>query len=522
MGKMVVAEMQRILSQRDDAGKEEAKKYWRSNGYADDVNEVERIEKEENMGKSLDTAAEAVIVADIVHSGEKLVLPEGVSLRQARDLIERRMDYEQEEVDMSETFNVFPWDGAYAMDQVLRKMYGWAPAQATQSFFGPVPPKLINIDTGPDSKASVPWGEFSLPNIEGKVSTSVSQAGGRWVFQIQATVKRSSEPTMLRLFRELREYLKTGSIYQGKAIKIRFRSDDGGTLKMPEPKFMRTDDIDEAQLVYSREVMNAINTNLFTPIKRVRELKANGLPVKRGVLLGGTYGTGKTMAAKVASKYATQEGITFIYVARADELADAINFGKQYQSPACVIFCEDIDRALTGERSVAIDDILNIIDGIDTKSANIMVVLTTNFLNKIEAAMLRPGRLDAVIDVKAPDAEAVQRLLRVYGGDAIALDEDLSDIGEVLDGKIPAVIAEVVKRAKLSQLALNQPGEPVTRLTSDALLEAATTMNMQLELLAAADKGAAPPPALDEALRKIVQQEVAGVKEGVEEIQRSI
>lgn len=291
---------------------------------------------------------------------------------------------------------------------------------------------------------------------------------------------------------------------------------------MPEPKFMRTDDIDEAQLVYSREVMNAINTNLFTPIKRVRELKANGLPVKRGVLLGGTYGTGKTMAAKVASKYATQEGITFIYVARADELADAINFGKQYQSPACVIFCEDIDRALTGERSVEIDDILNIIDGIDTKSANIMVVLTTNFLNKIEAAMLRPGRLDAVIDVKAPDAEAVQRLLRVYGGDAIALDEDLTEIGEVLDGKIPAVIAEVVKRAKLSQLALNQPGEPVTRLTSDALLEAATTMNMQLELLAAADKGAAPPPALDEALRQIVHQEVAGVKESVQEIQRSL
>lgn len=499
----IAAQMKSLLQTYDDKEKERARKYWKES-FPECYAQLEK-EEQEQMGKTLDTAKEAVVVADIVHSGEKMILPEGVSLRQARDLIERRMEYEEEEVDMSEAFNVFPWDGAYALDQVLRKMYGWSPAQATQSFFGPIPPKLINIDIGIGKKASVPWGQFSLPNIEGKVQTSVSRVQGRFVFQIGATVKRKSEETVLRLFRELREYLKTGSIYQGKAIKIRFRDDDGDPLGMPEPQFMATDDVDESQLVYSREVMSAINTNLFTPIKRVKELQANGLPVKRGVLLGGTYGTGKTLAAKVASKYACQGGITFIYVSRADELADAINFGKQYQSPACVIFCEDIDRAMSGERSVAIDDILNIIDGIDTKSANIMVVLTTNNLTSIEPAMLRPGRLDAVIDVKAPDAEAVQRLLRVYGVDAIGMDEDLTDVGEALDGKIPAVIAEVVKRAKLSQLALNQPGEPVTRLTSDALLEAATTMNMQLQLLAQADAGKPPAPALVQALQQVVK-----------------
>lgn len=58
----------------------------------------------------------------------------------------------------------------------------------------------------------------------------------------------------------------------------------------------------------------------------------------------GTYGTGKTMAATVASRLAVDAGITYVYVPRADELSDAIEFAKQYQSPACVIFCaEDIE-----------------------------------------------------------------------------------------------------------------------------------------------------------------------------------
>lgn len=459
------------------------------------------------MGQTLNKAVEAIIVAEIVHAGEKLILPEGVSLPQARDLIMRRMEYEEEDVNISESFDVFPWDGAAALDTILKRIYGWSPAQSIDmGFFGKQAPQMISIDLDYDKKMSVPWGQFGLPNISGTVSTGVGNKEGRMVFQISASVKRKSEPVVQRLFAELRQYIVGGgSIYQGKAIKIRFRDDKGATLRMPEPKFMRTDDVDQSQLVYSRDVQASIETNLFTPIRRVLDLQANGIPVKRGVLLGGKYGTGKTLAAKVAAKLAVQNGITFIYVSRADELADAIGFAKQYQSPASVVFCEDIDRAMNGDRSVEMDDILNIIDGIDSKNANIMVVLTTNFLNNINAAMLRPGRLDAVIDVKAPDAEAVQRLLRVYGGTAIDICEDLTEVGEVLEGHIPAVIAEVVKRAKLSQLCLNEPGKPVTNLSSDALLEAATTMSMQLQLLHDADAGKGGPPPLEAALASVVK-----------------
>lgn len=468
--------------------------------------------------RTLQNAKEPIVEAEIVHTGEKLILPEGVSLTQAKKLIESRIEYEEETIGMSETFDVFPWDGAHALDKVLAAQYGWAAAKPTPGFWGDTPPQIINIDVDHDRKVGVPWGMFQLPNIRGTISTSADKKEGKWVFALQATVKRESEPVVQKLFVALREYLKTGSIYRGKAVKVRFRGDNGKELAMPEPKFMRTDDIDENQLVYSRSVQSIIETNLFTPIKRVRELRANGLAVKRGVLLAGPYGTGKTLAAKVASKYAVQAGVTFLYVTRADELADAIKFAKQYEDPACVIFCEDIDRALDGERDTAMDDILNIIDGIDSKRSSIITVLTTNNLEGIHPAMLRPGRLDAIIDVKAPDAEAVRKLIRVYGGDAIDAEQNLDYVGSLLDGEIPAVICEVVSRAKLSQLALNDPGVPVTSLSSAALEDAAHTMVMQRNILAQSQKQPREPSDMEVAMKTAMKEVVTEAMSDIDTI----
>jgi transitional endoplasmic reticulum ATPase len=129
------------------------------------------------------------------------------------------------------------------------------------------------------------------------------------------------------------------------------------------------------------------------------------------------------------------------------------------------------------------DEILNLIDGIDTKNSNIIVVLTTNDLDAINPAMIRPGRLDAVIDVTPPDAQAVEKLLRLYGGTAINPETDLTDAGRVLAGNIPAVIAEVVKRAKLAELRRLQPGQKVSQLSQDAIVEASKTMHAQVALL---------------------------------------
>ena len=447
---------------------------------------------EGEVKKTLKVKPEEVAVAEIVHHGTALTLPEGMTLDQAIKLLERRKEYMTEKVSLNETFDVFPWDGAHALDKVLTRRYGWTPAEGTESFFGKQPPKMIQIEVGVGVVESVPWGAFSIPGIKGRLMTGVNKKGSRYVFAMQAEVLRADEEAIKELFADVREYLKTGSIYQGKAIKIRFLDDDGDALEMPEPKFLDTA-IDPHAIIFNKDVASAIQTSLFTPIQRVADCHANGIPVKRGVLLGGTYGTGKTLAAKVASQLAVQNGVTYIYVPRADELALALEFAKQYHDPACVVFCEDIDRVMDGARSVAMDDILNIIDGIDTKTNNIIVVLTTNALSSINPAMLRPGRLDAVIKIPPPDAEAVEKLIRLYGGASIADDTNLALVGKDMAGSIPAVIAEMVKRAKLAQLSRTPLGGIVTTLSEDALMEAAFTMKTQLHLLA---MNGQPEPAL--------------------------
>lgn len=465
------------------------------------------------MAKTLEQNEKQVHVADIVRHGEKLIVPDGMKLSDVLDLVKRRMTFEEEEVVVRRTYNVFPWDGAHALMLALTERYGWAAAEATPGFFGSNPPQMLDVQVGYGQTKKVPWGRFSLPQVEGFVQCSAQKKDGRVSFELVGKVLRKDEPTIELLFDTVEKTLRTNSIYMGKAIKIRFRDNDGDLLEMPEPEFMNLNGISRDSLVYSDDVQNLIETNLFTPIERVSDCIANDMPVKRGVLLGGPYGTGKTMAATVAAALATNVGVTYVYVPRSDELSDAIQFAKQYSDKACVIFCEDIDRAVSGERSVKMDDILNILDGIDTKSSRIITVLTTNHLENINPAMLRPGRLDAIIDVTAPDAKAVEKLVRLYGKDTIAADADLTLVGEALAGTIPAVIAEVVKRAKLHQLQYQEPGTLIEQISSQALLDSALTIQAQRKLLEEQSKPKVKEPTFNEVIAAAVAPAIAeGVK----------
>lgn len=473
------------------------------------------------MGKGLAEAGRKADVSDIVHHGEKLILPEKMTIPSAIRLLKDRLAYLETEVSISRSFDVFPWDGAFAFNKAIADLYGWAKPVPTPGFFGSSPPELRTIEVDYNHKVEVPWGRMQLPNVSGWVATGMQKVRGRYKFSLSANVLRKDEADVRRLFDMVEEYVKEYSIYRGKAIKLRFRDANNELLDIPEPEFINTRAIDPDSLIYSRDLQRLIEANLFVPITRVHDCIKNNVKVKRGILLGGMYGTGKTLAATVASRLAVENGITYVYTPHSTELADAIEFAKQYQSPACVVFAEDIDRAVTGPRSVKLDDILNIIDGIDTKTANIITVLTTNHLENINRAMLRPGRLDAIIDVTPPDAEAVQRLVRMYAGQAVDEDADLTEVGETLAGNIPAVIEEVVKRAKLYELNHTEPGEMVKGISSDALLDAARTMDAQIQLLSEVGSND-QPMTMDQLVREAAISAVSDTDRRVREIHEKV
>lgn len=464
------------------------------------------------MGQELGSIAVRTEHAEVVQHGEKLILPSGMSPDAAIDILLRKMKYDDEEVSVLEEYDVFPWDGAHALQRVLEQRFGWANAVPTQGFFGPQPPKTIMVEVGYQEKLNVIWGKFSLPGIQGWLHTGVKTTNsGRLMFVLQGQVKRKHEGFARSIMEDVRQFLRENSLYRGKAIRMRFRDDEGKAFEMPDIKFLDTQSVREDQLILSDHLHDSVETNLYTPIRRVRELRANGIPVKRGVLLGGTYGTGKTLAAAVASKIAVEQGVMYLAVDRADELAMAIEFARQYEDPACVLFCEDIDRVVSGERDTDMDDLLNVIDGIDSKSSNLIVVLTTNDLDSLNPAILRPGRLDAVIEVTPPDAKATERLLRYYGEDNISEGEDLSEVAEVLEGHIPAVIEEVVKKAKLAQLRRLPQGHLVEGLSVEALLESARTMHGQLDLL---QRRIENPAKVDPSFKEMIEGAVANSIDG--------
>lgn len=426
---------------------------------------------------------ETVHVVNIVEHDGPLALPKGMKVEDGIKVLQRELEYRNETVGIHAQIPGFLPDVLHAFFMACKEKFGWVSNKPTPGFFGPTPPVMITIQTGLDSHVEVPWGGYELPGVDGLIETSVSRKDARLVFTLSGTVKRRDEQTVLSIVEATKQYLKTKSIFRAQAFRITFRDPDGETKPVPEPVFLDINRNLKNELVFSADVDAAIRTSIFIPITHTDLVRKLGVPTKRGILLYGRYGTGKSMTSTVAADLATENGWTFILAERADELADVLRLAREY-APA-VVFCEDIDRVMSGDRSMDMDEVLNIIDGVESKNAEIMIVLTTNHVDNINQAMLRPGRLDAVIEVRAPDAAAADRLMRQYSRGLIEIGEDISEAAALLDDEIPAVIQEVVERSKLAAIDRDPsntdfgPGS----LTGPDLVKAALSMRNQLDLL---------------------------------------
>jgi transitional endoplasmic reticulum ATPase len=205
------------------------------------------------------------------------------------------------------------------------------------------------------------------------------------------------------------------------------------------------------------------------------------VPLTRGVLLYGPYGTGKTMTAYVSALKAVRSGWTFIYLESVQDLKKGLEFAAKYAP--CVLFAEDIDRVITGERSLSMDDVLNTLDGIDTKGAEIITVFTTNHIEVINPAMLRMGRLDTLVEVLPPDAKAAERLVKLYSRGLLSKEANLSRIGKTLEGQIPAFIREVTERAKIAAIARIGNDSIEGKVLEEDLISAAKAMETHANML---------------------------------------
>ena len=156
--------------------------------------------------------------------------------------------------------------------------------------------------------------------------------------------------------------------------------------------------------------------------------RQHNLPYRRGYLLWGAPGNGKTATIRVMAAHPYIRPYTLDLSDSEEKSADVLRlFEKAAENTPALVILEDLDRAFptegkrTQERTVSFQTLLNCLDGVGSQDG-VIVVATANDPTCLDPAILkRPGRFDRVVQFRNPDPdlrrEYYQRLSPALTGD---------------------------------------------------------------------------------------------------------
>jgi transitional endoplasmic reticulum ATPase len=230
-----------------------------------------------------------------------------------------------------------------------------------------------------------------------------------------------------------------------------------------EPPDVSWDDIGGLEEV-KRELQEAVEW----PMRYPNLYKELGHLIPKGILLHGPSGTGKTMLAKAV---ATESEANFISVKGPELISKWVGesekgireiFRKARQASPCVIFFDEVDSiapnrggSSMGEDGVGgttgtermLSQLLTEMDGIQDMQGTV-VIAATNRADRIDPALIRPGRFDKIVYVPNPDKNTREKILGIYTkGKPIGRDIDLKKIAEKTEGFSGADVSAIVNTA---------------------------------------------------------------------------
>ncbi len=132
-------------------------------------------------------------------------------------------------------------------------------------------------------------------------------------------------------------------------------------------------------------------------------------------------------------------------------MADTLRMAKTLDNngSGIIVFTEDIDQVTSGERDVALQDILNTLDGGDTKDMNVIALFTTNHLTMIDPTFLRGKRIGTIISMDYLDAFTAEKYVSSFC-EGTNLEGDFTPIYiKIEESNIaPAFMAEIIENVK--------------------------------------------------------------------------
>jgi len=143
----------------------------------------------------------------------------------------------------------------------------------------------------------------------------------------------------------------------------------------------------------------------------------NRIPWKRGILLYGKPGNGKTSIIRTIMSAYNFKPVTIAAGANDESVREAFTYAEE-QSPALLYF-EDLDSLL--EKNVDISSFLNLMDGISAKNG-LLVLATANNVKKLASNITdRPSRFDRKFEIPLPNAEMAYIYLKRWFGNLITV-----------------------------------------------------------------------------------------------------
>lgn len=275
-----------------------------------------------------------------------------------------------------------------------------------------------------------------------KVVIVISKSYGRPEFIYNFYVKGNED-----VHNEWLKFSKENNFYKNKKITANCEF-----LKLN--KSLTWDDV-----ILKDGIKQAIKRNIQDLINIQDILEINKILLKRGIILSGPPGTGKTMACKVLLN---EINVTVLYVLPNNiqdksDVSRICNMAKE-MAPTLMVL-EDIDylakdRDISDANDFLVVDLMNKLDGIED-FCGVITLATTNKKEQVEDALRnRPGRFDRVIEVGNPDEDLRFKMLSKFLENYhIEDDVDLKKISkDISDDRSGSFVKEVCNTAAFNAI----------------------------------------------------------------------
>lgn len=358
--------------------------------------------------------------------------------------IEGEIEQSKKQTNFRYALKCWKADGAYQFNRAIQEIFGTANAKADGTPSGDSSIETIDVIFADGSRTKVPYGEIALPDLGTDSSITINYDTARNNLVITGTCQFKYQSLIDDIVDRTKELLSTSSIYKNQALEI---------TDINNPQILSLDGIDKQLMVLSKKTefeLQPLKSRILYPEK----CRQRGIPLKTGVLLEGKYGTGKTLLAFKLAKEAIDNNWSFVYLKDPKLLAEILRLTKVIDKSGngVVIFVEDIDQVTRGERNESLQDILNTLDGGDTKDMNVITLFTTNHIELIEPTFLRGKRIGSIITMDCLDAETAIKFIEASftEKEGYVLDGDFAEVCKFIEENeiAPAFMAEIVESVK--------------------------------------------------------------------------